>query len=1306
MERVRKTFFDPLAASKARVREILEELPVGSAHPFSPERLLLCRTESGIDEIDISPYPDGFFSKAVDMGEMGEILLRRMAGYPSHLGVFEDFQILQAPASTFKIPIVSGQITLLAVSERTPTYYDFCFADASSNVCCWNARRTFPGMTHSDDIYVKNDLLDYVKIAKESFTEKELCVFISGFNSTPITRFLGTHPALLVADHVDKVLYIVPVPLDKATIGQATICCPLVIKRDGDSLICSILPTATTDLKISANGDRLESASYAEAINRADFCISATSPNATQSNSCQYQDKTSSGADAHTDAAPMGDTAKEKTSTSSEIARKITKENAVFTTDLVTLPSFLDLEKAQVVRFGTGIEFELPGEKLLTKAEPSAVVLPCIFGTQLEGPFLLATGTVPSDVPFANEISLREYYKQLKSAVVIVDDRMTDNARNLAPIYRINALFIVQISPQSQPNSTDEIMSLLNSANINAVTALAGPQSLILVQISERYYFYRGIANRAHINTSRIEFGSDVTSILEAVSMESILDPRIQRIVTLGDEDPIVLPTSGQLVQPKELQALFEKLPINQVEELEEDISAAIPQLQMLLNEKDLRELSRALVFALSTKISSVTAPLKNTYSKYIAEEFKITDPESAKKKNSMLGELRKLTRETQLALEPLISSLSNMISARTTSKRTHDMKRLIRQTQIQANVEVVKSMTFDTLAGYLETYAGEMGVMLLNIETSSYSQLLGNLKGTAIDASPCCDLDSRVLHLEGFDAGIIIEQSQANHDGPLRCGNGLSHPILALPYLSQGLGTGSMLAWVCWDEFVNLESPYTVRWMEKCNEAHIAALRIIMRSTLSQAVSAREYNIQPSSPETGQLMSALLMAAMSKLAAMKTTAPVVSQKAGDTVTRLMRGLFGNLLTIAGSGVRPQSMVWQLFGLNSSYDLPKTDVGWNWYETVVALYPYTGWPLEQFYENLEKLLDKAVVRVVTKNERTAWVSGREKMIRFSKLRNIQLHHSRTIITVFMRMLTMEESKVAPIATRLLKQLPRELKRQSEGYTIMIRYLEHLSNGGQRRYNDDLVAATIYATRSAAFGPLKREASKACKSKEWAKMKDACQAIIDKRVELGSLWHVNPNALKVHNLKLYKALLNADFGDDIDEDTKTNNLKLSKNVFGDAEKERIPWQVGKKGEFGDEIEPLDKVLLDEILFGPKSGSVPVVEVAKRLGNETTAMIETKADEFTQFESAMESSFISEMRKNISAENVCRILDIPATTMRVFSKALNPQFVWDDLGKNFKVTILGLLENRSNRAESRPAKKLLELKRENTMLQIDE
>jgi hypothetical protein len=86
---------------------------------------------------------------------------------------------------------------------------------------------------------------------------------------------------------------------------------------------------------------------------------------------------------------------------------------------------------------------------------------------------------------------------------------------------------------------------------------------LVLIQISEKYYFYRGLANRERLKTSGLAFGLDVTSILESVGMESMIDPRVQRIINLSDTNSIILPTSGLLVQPQDLQKLFEKLQVN-----------------------------------------------------------------------------------------------------------------------------------------------------------------------------------------------------------------------------------------------------------------------------------------------------------------------------------------------------------------------------------------------------------------------------------------------------------------------------------------------------------------------------------------------------------------------------------------------------------------------------------------------------------------------------------------------------------------------------------------------------------------------
>jgi hypothetical protein len=535
------------------------------------------------------------------------------------------------------------------------------------------------------------------------------------------------------------------------------------------------------------------------------------------------------------------------------------------------------------------------------------------------------------------------------------------------------------------------------------------------------------------------------------------------------------------------------------------------------------------------------------------------------------------------------------------------------------------------------------------------------------------------------------MEQSQSQHAGPLVSQAGPNHPILALPYLSQQRGIGSMLAWVCWDEFVNLKSPYTIRWMEKCNEPHIAALRIMMRDTLSQAVASREYNFEAGSPEIGHLMSSLLMAAMSKLAAMRTTAPVVLDKAEDTVTRLMRGLFGNLMTIAGSGVRPLSMVWQLFGLNPQYDVPVTDADWVWYENVVELYPYTGWPLKQFNENLLKLLDKVIVRVITKNENVAEIkqSRAYDMVQFCKLRNIQLEHCRTIITVFETMLTTDGLDIPAIAGRLREKVPSELEKQTKGYTRMMRYIDHLAKGGARRSADDLVYGNVYTKRSAALKDLKIAVALACQDKNWDVAKENCQAVLDLHKEIAAKWQIQPEQLKVQNIQYYRELIDADVSEDAEQTVKNRTRKIVGRIMDDAEKKRIPWQVGNDAAKNN-VEPLDEQFLEQVLTGirPEAETTAVVEVSKAETVEDVG--------FSAFKSSLAPKFVSAMEEALSAEDVCTITKIPESSMRVFIKALNPGFEWDDLAQQFKIVILSLLRERSGRIESRPAARMLRLR----------
>lgn len=63
---------------------------------------------------------------------------------------------------------------------------------------------------------------------------------------------------------------------------------------------------------------------------------------------------------------------------------------------------------------------------------------------------------------------------------------------------------------------------------------------------------------------------------------------------------------------------------------------------------------------------------------------------------------------------------------------------------------------------------------------------------------------------------------------------------------------------------------------------------------------------------------------------------------------------------------------------------------------------------------------------------------------------------------------------------------------------------------------------------------------------------------------------------------------------------------------------------------------------------------------------------------------------------TAEDVCRILDIPLSTMQVFATALNPGFdVGGELGENFREVVAGLLRNRMQREKSGAGRRLVGL-----------
>lgn len=409
------------------------------------------------------------------------------------------------------------------------------------------------------------------------------------------------------------------------------------------------------------------------------------------------------------------------------------KKRAIFVTNKTVLPTAVKNEDCQRILYGNGLEFQQGTDGFATK-QSDGIVLPCILGTRMQGSILLATGAAGKNIPFHNQNDLHDYYNNLETIVVFADERMTDSARNVASSYRINALFIIQLGSTPVKWTAQNVLARMNSANINAITSLAGPLSLVLAQINERFYFYRGLGNKKYWDTTYLEFGVEVTGQVESIGLDKVAYPARKKVLNLDDSLSVVQQSSGATIGVADIKRMFEELDIQQIIAMKDDIYGILCQLQVLLDERRLRKLSRVLVETLTAKVQSATAPFRERYIHQLTHDYQTGNLFNRAEKEQRLGDWRRERMNIEKLLGPVISALADMATAQTTSRRTHDLTRLARKLRIRENVAAAKETTFETLAENLEKFAGEMGVLLINIQANGYNELLLNLNNLFLD--------------------------------------------------------------------------------------------------------------------------------------------------------------------------------------------------------------------------------------------------------------------------------------------------------------------------------------------------------------------------------------------------------------------------------------------------------------------------------------------------------------------------------------------------------------------------------------------
>ena len=325
--------------------------------------------------------------------------------------------------------------------------------------------------------------------------------------------------------------------------------------------------------------------------------------------------------------------------------------------------------------------------------------------------------------------------------------------------------------------------------------------------------------------------------------------------------------------------------------------------------------------------------------------------------------------------------------------------------------------------------------------------------------------------------------------------------------------------------------------------------------------------------------------------------------------------------------------------------------------------------------------------MITKNEN----ADRAKQAKISlddycKLRNIQLLHSRTIITILKKMLT-EQEDCQDAAVRLLNMVPSTVvglsptksnqiksinlvalkENETESYRRLHRYITHLANGGKQRTDDNLLAANVFTKRSAVFGEAKKALSTAAHGGNKKEVIELCQQILKTREEIEKTWGLDKDTVTVQCIDNIKAIL------DISKAGESDHM-LVRKLKGDSEQKRKSWQLGE-GKWGT-IEDLDMDVVNYVLH---NSATPV-------GVSTeSAVVAQNVNPFDEFKESTADGFLSRIEAAASIQDVGAILNVSPTALKVFAETLAPKFNLYRLPDSLRGVVLSLLRDRNRDAE---------------------
>ncbi|KAI8591008.1 hypothetical protein BDZ88DRAFT_394084 [Geranomyces variabilis] len=1157
---IKTILFDPLLPSLVEVRAFLRTKPAGTAHPF--ERVLHIWNGKTFDELDLRDKPDAYFLDDTRLNALGGLLGERMHTHRAALHDVLHYEIVSSTDPTLEISYTPGKVMLFALSVSTqPTYYDMIAMNTSADVVCYNAtkNRSIPGLVHSGDLVGSGSVLLHMITPAHDLSEAAFAVGLSGYQGSALYRYKAQNPAVLLVDHEARVMYLVPVPLDKATIEDATLCFPLVGQRVRSAGIIrfTILPNAPTQTGAFANGANLTAARAAVRLG----VQTATDVFATVDKALRVR-TASKGQNPDTTAAAS-------TRPWFAVQKQPIRDIVIVAEDDVSIHPDLAALDRDIIRFGLGISVVKAAAP--TFAQPPCV-FPCFLGNILEGGKILTLAIPLRGNTMATQ-RLLSSFEAGSVPVVFVSDHMTDQCRMLNPNERINGLFIVRPFAKYHKSILDlpvEREAFLKNVTVNAITALGGPQSIVVVELEGNFFFYRGI-RWPGIFEAVPDFGMDVTESIVALLRDvsrlkeaAFVWPTRITLSTAAGAAAVYL--GDQVVKIDDIATIFEAMSLKTIVAMRSAIQDVLTQLQGTLGSNDVNKVSCTLITILKKKFSDAVSGVREPYIQAVlrcAAELR---------KDRLHADLRGAEKEAKDATQWLIDGLGRLVSSRASSTMTHDLNQILKKTTVAGNVADAKNLGVDDLLRIVAQNCGKVGVVLGNVDTDMLrAALLAAAEDKFLEASLKRPLSTgKLMTASGVrgtaELSAVLPVVSNVHQGPLKTNEGVSW---ALPQVSPVSDMGrSTIPWPCFDRYVNLKDPSDMYWPEESmNNKDVAAVRIVIRGTFAAASKNLNTAVLPQSRHLGFLLIVGLLDLVEDMANARMAGDDRRGQICDAHADAVRGLFGQLFTLMASGAgKPLSMAWQLVMKNPKLDVPPADE-MTIYSRVVSLLPATLWPMRHVKRNVYLLLVRAIrvnitdpvtlpmrkaVNAMKQTENLDHLKRRNQELGFLQIAVEVIRHL-CATTVDDDNAAARRKEVRHVARRILDRVPTDTIKNG-GMAIVVGYFQKLIKHGTASEAQERsvieACANMFMKRAAHFKKAKKAVLKTIR----ADNREADTLVIVDKMEAEKARiadDFNVKEVKMQNAEAYR--------DVVATEGRASREALCK-VIGDAEMTRIPWRV--------------------------------------------------------------------------------------------------------------------------------------------------